>query len=316
MGSPRGCPLCFTEHQLLGKRRTVKCVLHSISMRLNFIFVSVGSVLFYALAGGHSHAQCLQNHYVSDGAPSSQRDCQPLVALTQVAPQQMSPAAKALVSTRHTDLVHAAAFYGYKLDEPGWTYQQSASPILQKHLLLTFTHADPEREASHFVAVVPLDSSELVQVVPAFAHGLRLFDPGWQRKGTYAVFNRLLKSERVSQPITVDSEWVEYAALFIALSGGVPSVPTDSDSVKASWDLTAKRATTPVIIVLKNGGAVISVSDVSDPAHSVSWKLVFDKHGQIQQADKESLAPGKVLMIETAKEPAAGSLPAHSSLNP
>jgi hypothetical protein len=284
-------------------------------MRLNSIPVAAGFILLIAVTSGHAQAQCLENHYVSDGAPSSQRDCQPMTTLIQVSPEQMSPAAQSLLASRHADLVRAASFYGYDLNAPGWTFQQSVSPILQKHVLLSFTHAEPKSEASHFVAVVPADNSELVQVVPAFAHGLRLFEPGWQKKGTYSVFNRLLKSEEPG-PITVNSEWIDLGSLYIALTGAAPAVPTDSDSVKASWDLTAKRATTPVISIRKDGGAIIAVSDISDPTRSTSWKLVFDKHGQIEKAEQASFAPEKVLTMETAKGSGEAPPLPHSPLNP
>lgn len=281
--------------------------------------IPVAAVTALLLASGNclvGRAQCTQNHYVSENGPAAQHDCQPMATLTLLGPDQMSPAAQALVAARHADLVSAANFYGYAIEGPGWTYQQSVSPALQKHVLLSFTKADPARRGSHFMAVVPADNAERVQVVPTFVHGLRLFDPGWQKKGTYSVFNRLLQSEQGAGPITQYSEWINYGALYIALAGGVPAVPIDTDSVQATWDLAEKRATTPVIVVKKNGEVEIAFSDLSDPSHTESWKLSFDKHGRIQSADREARIPEKAKIMQTTKEPAATLPRTHSPLNP
>jgi hypothetical protein len=235
---------------------------------------------------------------------------------TQLAAEQMTPAARDLLSSRHADLVQAASFYGYDLQAAGWTYKQSLSPIVQKHLILSFTQAEPAGRASHFVAVVPADSGERVQIVPSFTHGLRLFDPGWQKKGTYAVFNRLLKSEQGTGPITEASQWINYGSLYITLLGGAPAVPTVTDSVKATWDLSMKRATTPVIIVKRNGSAEIVFSDLSEPERTIRWTLDFDKQGQLQAAGQQTFTPEKVLTMQTAGSPAVAPLPAPSALNP
>lgn len=260
-------------------------------------------------------AQCLQNHYVSDGMPSSQRDCQPLATLTVVPPAQMTPDAQALLAARHDDLVRAAHFHGFDVEAPGWSYTQSISPIVQKHLILTFVHEGRARDRSRFVAILPQAGNELVQVVPTYSHGLHPFRSDWQDKGTYAVFNRLLRSERGVAPLTSNSEWVNYAALYIAVAGGVPAIPTESDSVLANWKLTVRRATTPVILVAKNGNAAIAFSDISDPSRSVSWKLEFNKQGQVEKASRSEQRPEKVVTQQLAKESVFEQLPTPSSLN-
>jgi len=228
----------------------------------------------------------------------------------------MSPDAQALVASRYPDLLRAASFFGFNIADPGWTYRQSVSNLLRKHIILTYTHADPARAASHFVAVVPSDTGELVQIVPAFAHGFRLFDPGWRTKGTYAVFNRLIRDEQGAHPITQGSEWIGYAALYVDLLGGVPSIPTETDSIKATWDLTVQRATTPVIIIAKNGGATIAVSDLSEKSRTIRWDLVFDRRGQLLKAAREELRPSKVRPISMAATPGAQPASAGNALNP
>jgi len=155
-----------------------------------------------------------------------------------------------------------------------------------------------------------------VQVVPAFAHGLRLFEPGWQKKGTYSVFNRLLESERGDEPIRDNMDWVDIASLYLALTGTVPAVPTNSDSVQATWELTIKRATTPVIIEKGGGGATLAFSDISESQRTISWKLFFDRHGRIEKAEMRALSPEKVQPIALHKDASAAALPAHSALNP
>ena len=272
--------------------------------------------LLLLVAGSHAlSAQCLQNHYVSDSLTAAQRDCQPLATLTDVPPAQMTPDAQALLTSRHEDLARAARFHGFDIDAPGWSYTQSISPIVQRHLLMAFVHEGSGRDRSRFVAIIPQAGDELVQVVPAYSHGLHPFRSDWQDKGTYSVFNRLLKSERGIGPLTNNSAWVNYAALYIAVAGGVPAIPVESDSVLANWNLTVRRATTPVILIAKNGNATIAFSEISDQARSVSWKLNFNKHGQVEKASRTELRPQNVVTQQLAKETDFEHLPAPSSLN-
>ena len=274
------------------------------------------SLLLLASASLVSRAQCLQNHYVSDGLPASQLDCQPMATLTDVPASQMTPDAQALLATRHADLVRAARFHGFDVDAPDWSYAQSVSPLVQKHLILAFTHDGDSRERSRFVAIIPQAENELVQVVPAYSHGLHPFRSDWQDKGTYAVFNRLLRSEREPGAISTNSAWVNYGALYIAIAGGVPAIPTESDSVSAGWNLAVRRATTPVIMIAKNGTASIAFSELSDPSRSGSWKLNFNKHGEVEKASRSDFRPQSVKVQQLTRDAALEHLPATSSLNP
>jgi hypothetical protein len=228
----------------------------------------------------------------------------------------MSVASQQLVASRHADLQHAASFYGYDIDAPGWTFQQAVSPMLRHNIILSYTNAAKPRQASRFVAVVPEDSNQLVQVVPSFTRGLRLFDPGWQKKGTFGVFNRLMKNEGNQHPLTVNSEWINYAAIYLTLAGDDPSIPTDSDSIQANWNLAARHGTTPVITVMKDGSATIACTDVADAGRTLSWKLSFNKFGQIENAERLELRPLKVLTMQTAKDTQNPPAAASSALNP
>lgn len=301
---------------LLRQSHLSPLVLDSIWMKLRFLFPASVACLGLVVAGIAANAQCTQNHLIVDGAPSAQRDCQPLAELTLVPPDQMSSAAQALLSGRQEDLLRAATFHGYDLQASGWTYQQEVSPLVQKHLIVSYVRAQPVGDASHFVALIPEDTNELVQVVPAYAHGRRLFDPGWQKKGTFAVYNRLLKNEGRAHPIPTNMEWIHYAALYLALSGGDSAIPTETDSIKATWDLAARRATTPVIFVGHDGSAVIAFSDVSDEKRTISWKMYFNRNGQIEKAERQDLRFKKVLTMQTAKALEPLPPPPPSPLNP
>ena len=273
-----------------GKPKSSGCI-HAVGLASTLLISSVSCIA--------AHAQCAQNNYVQDGAPSAQRDCQPLAAVKQISPDAMSAPDQQLVSDRHAELVHAAGFYGFDLEAPGWTYQQGLSPLLHKHVLLVFTNATPLSKASHFTAIVPASGEEKIQVVPAFTRGLRPYLPGWESKGTYSVFNRLVNSELSGAPISTESDWIQYAVLYLALIGRDPAVPTETDSVKANWDLSVKRGTTPIIMVAKNGAATISCSDVADPARTAIWKLSFNPHGQILKAERAEALPAKVHTMQT-----------------
>ena len=273
-----------------------------LRIRLSRGCLALCSTLPFMLAAHEARAQCAENNYIHDGAPSSQRDCQPLAAMTHLAPDAMSSADQQLVELRHADLAQAARFHGFDIESSGWTYQQAVSPILQKHVLLIFTHTTPLAKPSRFTAILPSASDEKVQVVPAFSHGLHPFIPGAEASGSYAVFNRLLTSEQGEQSISAHSDWIGEAVLYLTLVGHEPSVPTESDSIQANWDLGVKRATTPVILLMKSGAATIAFSDLSDPAQTTQWKLMFNKQGLIVKADRSERTPVKVRYMQTADE--------------
>jgi hypothetical protein len=152
-----------------------------------------------------------------------------------------------------------------------------------------------------------------VQVLPTFTRGLRLFDPGWQKKGTFGVFNRLMKNEGNNHPITVNTEWISYAAIYLTLAGDDPSIPTDSDSIQANWNLAARHGTTPVVTIMKDGSATIACTDVAEGGRTLSWKLYFNKFGQIANAERLELRPLKVLTMQTANETQTLQVPAPPS---
>ena len=256
-------------------------------------------VLSSPCASVRASAQCAENNYIHDGAPSAQLDCQPLRTLKQVSPNDMAAVDRALVEDRQADLAAAAHFYGFDLARGGWSFQQAISPLLRKHLVLIYSNADPARKASRFTAVVPLASQEKIQIIPAFAQGLLPMEPHWKSANTYAVFNRLLRDEHSLAPITDESAWLDYGVLYLGLAGSLPIVPTETDSIKANWDLTRRRATTPVITVYRNGSAVVTFSDTANEDRAASWKLIFDKRGMITKAERREQAPATVNIMKT-----------------
>jgi hypothetical protein len=152
---------------------------------------------------------------------------------------------------------------------------------------------------------VPADSGDKVQVVPAFARGLHPYLPGWQSKGSVSAFNRLMNRERGVAPISHNSDWIDYAVLYLTLAGRSPSIPTETDSVKANWDLSVKRGTTPVIVEAKDGSATMAFSDLEEGRLTISWKLAFNRQGQILKADRQENSPVKVKRIQTGDQTTA-----------
>ncbi len=247
-----------------------------------------------------AQAQCSANNYVHDGAPASQRDCQPLATLQMLPAAQMSPADTDLVTSRRSDVQQALRFYGADPDAPGWEYQQVLSPLLHKHVLLIYTNAATLKKASRLVVIVPAAVDEKVQVVPSFQKGINPYMPGWNSRGSFAVYNRLLASELGGrQPVTIRTPWLQYALLYLTIAGREPLVPTQTDSIQANWNLTMKSASTPVIFEAINGDALITVSDTSSEKKSITWTLTFDKTGRMVKVEKTQAAPQKIRTFQT-----------------
>lgn len=252
-----------------------------------------------SLAGSSAHAQCSANNYVHDGAPSSQRDCQPIASLKMIDAAEMSSSDADTIASRRADMQQAMRFYGAEPDAPGWTYQQANSPLLHHHVLLVYSNAASPRKASRLIVIVPSAAEEKVQVVPAFERGLNPYLPGWNAKGSHAVYNRLLASEVGRQPLSIRAPWLEYALLYLTLAGREPAIPTQTDSVIANWNLTLQRASTPVILEKLDGSAVITLSDTSSEKKSITWILTFNKTGQLIKVDKSEASPRKTRNFAT-----------------
>ena len=197
------------------------------------------------------------------------------------------------LAARRADVQQALRFYGAEPDAPGWDYQQALSPLLHKHLLLIYTNAAAPQKASRLVVIVPAAADEKVQVVPSFQRGLNPYLPGWSAKGSYAVYNRLLDSETGAQPVSIRAPWLQYALLYLTIAGREPAVPTQTDSIEATWNLTLRSASTPVILEKINGSAVITLSDTSAEKRSITWMLTFNKSGQMIKVDKTEYGPKK-----------------------
>ena len=254
---------------------------------------SAACLLAASLVGIGAHAQCSANNYVHDGAPSSQRDCQPIASLKMLSAADISAADADIIASRRTDLQQAMRFYGAEPDAPGWDYQQAVSPLLQKHILLVYTNTATTRKASRLIVIVPSAADEKVQVLPAFERGLNPYLPGWSSKGSYAVYNRLLASETGQQPLSIRTPWLQYALLYLTIAGREPAIPTQTDSIEATWNLNLKRASTPVILTKTDRSAVITISDTSAEKTSFTWALTFNKTGQMIKVEKSEYHPQK-----------------------
>jgi len=208
---------------------------------------------------------------------------------------QMSAANRTLLEQRELDVSRAAAFYGFDISDSRWVYRQVVCRALPDHLVLSFENDSVSRGASHFVAVVPANAQQKVQVVTDYAHGLLPFRTPWEKTAAYEAFNHMTAEDRGEKAMGPDSHWLNLGMCFAALTGQVPLVAMQNDSVEATEALTKRNGSTPIIRIATSREAEVDFSDISGP-QTVNWRLTFDPGGRLVKAQRDVVGPLKTVV--------------------
>lgn len=198
-------------------------------------------------------------------------------------PGAMSGAAKATLRERWPELVKRAGLFQLDLNSSGWSYKQTLCPSFPGYLLLSFQHGANPSGSSRFVAVLEKDGSG-VQIIPSYAHGARPFLGSWKKAGTYEVFNRMLRKQRGSTPISDAKNWLVIGMCYAELSGFPVQVLTPRPIPGSMMDVLRLKASQPQMLVSPDKSAEIMFSDIARPAVTANWVLHFNREGQITSA--------------------------------
>lgn len=181
-------------------------------------------------------------------------------------------------------LVNRARLFQFDLASSGWNYRQTVCPAFPNYLFLSFEHGPDPDGSSRFVAVFEKDQPE-VQLIPSFAHGARPFQGSW-RKGTYRVFNRMLRQVRGRQPISAAANWLVIGMCYAELSGFPVQVVTPRPIPGSMLDVLRLKAGQPQMRAFPDHSAEITFSDIARPLVTANWVLRFNPDGQITFAER------------------------------
>lgn len=217
-------------------------------------------------------------------------------ALKRRDPAQMETDDARLLQSRRPQLDRQAALLSFNLGAPGWRFQQVVCPALPDYVLLSYVRGPSPSGSSRFTAVLERDNPR-VEIVPAFAHGMKPFTAAWSKPSTFGIFNRMLRRERGSRSLATAPNWLVIGMCYAELSGHPVQALTSKPLPDPTLDLQRLQARLPQMQVAPDRSTEISFSDVSQPTVTSGWVLDFDRNGRIVAAQ-----------IDRARQPARARL--------
>jgi hypothetical protein len=188
-----------------------------------------------------------------------------------------------------------------------WTYQQLVCPALPNHLFLRFMRSNGSSDVSVFSASIPRNSAGRIRVIPIERRGYSLFSPAPVNALTIAAFNRIRAEEAGIAASDVKggadaapaaaSSWIGLGLCYAALAGANPLLATEiaAPETAAPESATPRQepasarsspsASSPVLEILPDGGAVIHFTDLSASPRPLAWSLTFNGKGKLLKAE-------------------------------
>ena len=208
-----------------------------------------------------------------------------ILALERVNAAQMSEADHQIVDNLRAELSQQAAFANFDISASHWQYQQIKCPAFPDYIFLSFHQGPEESGSSHFVAALPRTSAQ-VRLVSTYAHGLLPFEASWDRAGTFEVFNTMLRQERGMEPLSLAPNWLLIGVCYAGFSGYPVQVLSSGPTAPPTMDMLRLNANQPQLRIFGDQSADVAFSDVSRPGITSSWRIHFDRHGQITHASQ------------------------------
>lgn len=226
------------------------------------------------------------------GAPS---------ALAQRSASQMRVSALRLVQDQRRAIAREAAFFGYDLSTPVWTFRQIVCRPIPGYLLLHYRRVSRRGSLFVFTALVPRSSGR-VYVVPVLYGNATPYRSAAASERTLAVFNRVVPPSLVEQALQPGGSWLQLAQCYAALAGAGGEVLT------ASADRDAASPAPPPTLQFSAAGGNPAVTFAEDRGSRISiWNVAFNRHGQAVSASESTRAAAAATAIPSPATPAAES---------
>lgn len=214
------------------------------------------------------------------------------------------PGDAAILGARQAELVRAARFHGYDLQQAHWQYQQGVCPAAEPGarqevgvpadaggaMLLHFIRRESGKDWA-FTAVLPRMDDRPVRIIPV-AHGSVESGPVSLRAHSGSA-----SAEAAFSPSTLyknlepTAGWIAASACIAELAGAYPHIPNEP---YLSEDIVTAPA--PQLRLGLDGGRESIFADRLDETHLVVWDEKVSNHGKVLSArhDVTKLAPRPV----------------------
>jgi hypothetical protein len=199
-----------------------------------------------------------------------------------------------------------------------WTYQQIICPALPNHIFLRFMRNNGTGDVSVFTASIPRGDEGRVRIIPIQRRGYSLFSPAPINALTISAFNHVRAEENPDADPDRAPDWLGTALCYAALAGGHPQAASVSDNpVGEKFPV----ASTALLDLGDNGGAVLSFTDVSASPRPTRWSMTFDRKGKLikgghSQAELLSISVEHPLQVNQIGPPKAMTAPKVKTYNP
>ncbi len=170
--------------------------------------------------------------------------------------------------------------FGQVSERGKWEYQQIVCPALPNHLFLQFTRDNGKGDVSIFSASIPRGGGQ-VRIIPILRRGYSPYSLAGANQLTIAVFNRIRAEEHSDK----DSSWLGTGLCYGALAGAHP----EAGRPEASGRQNLFAAPASVLMIPKDGGAVISFRDLSANPLPMIWTMTFDGKGKLVEVSQTQM---------------------------
>ncbi len=203
-----------------------------------------------------------------------------------------------LIASRQNDLVRAAAFHGFDLQQSGWQYQQGICPAMQPDaeqvvgvpaggggegfIVLHFVRSKGNGRSSAFTAVIPREGTLPVRVISVVHGGVEEGHVLLGAKTSGTVVNEALPPATLYKNLEPVQGWIPASACIAELAGAYPHVPNEP---YLSEDILT--APPPLLRLLRNGERKMVFTDRVDDGHYVVWDEHVSNHGRMLGAEHE-----------------------------
>jgi hypothetical protein len=221
-------------------------------------------------------------------------------------PDQMSEQDRLLEADAESSIAERAGYADIAFNEGKWSYTQLVCPALPNHLFLRFTRNNGAGDVSVFSASIPRNGEGHVRIIPILRRSYSLFSPAPINALTIAGFNRI----RAEDKPEAAPGWLGTGLCYAALAGANPAA-AQLDAMTGPKKYP--QASSPILEIPSQGGAVIRFTDMSAKPQPMAWSLEFNGKGRLLKATHApaGIRPEQAVPLSTAEQTAKPIPPFH-----
>ncbi len=227
--------------------------------------------------------------------------------MRQVSLAEMPAADRTLLDSAKGRLVRAAQFFGYQLQDPGWTCSEVMTPDIPGYLMMVCRGLRKGRRRSSAFSALIARRGDAVYVVPVLFGGAAPWKTAANMKASREIFNHVVPERIAAKAVKPSGDWITLGLTFTAMAGD-DSVVLAVPSSRLPW-IAAPEPT----ILMRNGRSTRTIlfSDVSPRDGVRTWTLRFNAKGKLTNADVKIVPLTKAIMIskKTSKPKMLKGLP-------